>query len=190
MKQIILASTSPRRKELLEKIGLKFKIVASNYEEKMDVKLKPKELAKYLSLQKAKCVAKEHKNAIVIAADTFIVFNDEILGKPKSEDDARKMLRKIQGKPHSVITGFTIISDGKAVSKAVETKIFVRKLNSKQIDKYIKSENLLDKAGSYAIQEGLGSIIVEKIEGDYYNVVGFPLIELTEELKKFGIDVL
>ena len=191
MKTIILASASPRRKELLEKIGLKFEVEPSNYEEDIYSGIDPHEFAQKISLSKAEVVASKHKNAIVIAADTFIVFGDRILGKPHTENDARKMLETINGKSHSVITGFSIIdtSKNKTLSKSVETKIHVRKLTLAEIDAYVKSKEPLDKAGAYAIQ-GLGAVIVEKIEGDYFNVMGLPLSTLTEALKEFGINIL
>ncbi len=191
MKTIILASASPRRKELLKKIGLKFKVEPSNYEENISPELEPHELAKSLSLEKAKLVAKNHKNALVIAADTFIVFEGKILGKPPTETEAQKMLETISGRQHSVITGFTIIDteNNKALSKSVETKVYIRKLTSNEIDVYVKSKEPLDKAGAYAIQ-GLGSAIVEKIEGDYFNVIGLPLSALAESLKEFGVHIL
>jgi len=191
MKTIILASASPRRKELLKKIGLKFKVEPSNYEENISRELEPHELAKSLSWEKARLVAQNHKNALVITADTFIVFEGKILGKPHTKTEAKEMLETINGKPHSVITGFTIIdtSNSKTVSKAVETKVYLRKLSSTEIDAYVKSKEPLDKAGAYAIQ-GLGSVIVEKIEGDYFNVIGLPLSVLTESLKEFGVHIL
>ena len=191
MKTIILASGSPRRKELLEKIGLKFEVEPSNYEENTNSKLRPHELAKSLSFEKARTVANKHKNALVIAADTFIVFKGKILGKPYTETEARKMLETISGKPHSVVTGFSIIDteDKKTVSRSVETKVYIRRLTPSEIDAYVKSREPLDKAGAYAIQ-GLGSVIVEKIEGDYFNVIGLPLSALTESLKEFGVHVL
>lgn len=191
MKTIILASASPRRKELLKRIGLKFKVDPSNYEENISSELEPHELAKSLSLEKAKLVAEKHMNALVIAADTFIVFEGKILGKPRTETEAKEMLETINGKPHSVITGFTIIDteNNKALSKAVETKVYIRKLSSNEIDAYVESKEPLDKAGAYAIQ-GLGSVIVEKIEGDYFNVIGLPLSALTESLKEFGVHIL
>ena len=191
MKTIILASASPRRKELLEKIGLRFEVEPSNYEEDMPSALEPHEFAQKISLEKAKVVASKHKNAIVIAADTFIIFGSQILGKPHTEKEARKMLETISGKPHSVITGFSIIDTGtsKTLSKSVETKIYIRKLTLAEIDAYVKSKEPLDKAGAYAIQ-GLGSVFVEKIEGDYFNVIGLPLSALTEALKEFGINIL
>ena len=113
MKEVILASASPRRKELLENIGLKFKVEPSNYEEYLYPGLEPHELARRVSLEKAKAVASKHKDAIVIAADTFGVLDNQILGKPHTENDARKMLEAINGKSHSVITGFSIIDTGK-----------------------------------------------------------------------------
>ena len=191
MKTIILASASPRRKELLKKIGLKFKVELSNYEEDIPSGLEPHELAQKISLEKAKVVASKHQNVIVIAADTFIVFGGQILGKPHTEKEARKMLEAISGKSHSVITGFSIIdtSKNKTLSKSVETKIYLRKLTLAEIDAYVKSKEPLDKAGAYAIQ-GLGAVFVEKIKGDYFNVIGLPLSALTEALKEFGINIL
>ncbi|MBI4304122.1 MAG: septum formation inhibitor Maf [Chloroflexi bacterium] len=191
MKTIILASASPRRRELLAKIGLKFEVEPSNDEEELTSALEPDALAKSLSLKKAALVAKNHRNALVIAADTFVVLEGQILGKPKTESDARKMLAAISGKQHSVITGFTIIDTGsnKVLSRSVATRVHIRKLTAKEIDAYVKTKEPLDKAGAYAIQ-GLGSVIVEKIEGDYFNVVGLPLSALAEALKEFGVKIL
>jgi len=191
MKEVILASASPRRKELLEKIGLRFKVEPSNYEEDMHSELEPHEFARKISLEKAEAVAGKHRNAIVIAADTFIVFDGKILGKPHTENEARKMLEIINGTSHSVITGFSIIDTdkNKTLSKSVETRIYIRKLTLAEIDAYVKSKEPLDKAGAYAIQ-GLGALIVEKIEGDYFNVIGLPLSALAEALKEFGINIL
>jgi septum formation protein len=191
MKTIILASASPRRKELLEKIGLKFKVEPSNYEEAISSKLKPHEFAKWLSFKKAKAVASHHQNALVIAADTVAVLKGKILGKPHTETEAKKMLATISGKSHSVITGFTIIDteNNKALSRSVETKVHMKKLTPDEIDVYVKSKEPLDKAGGYAIQ-GLGSVIVEKIEGDYFNVMGLPLSVLADSLREFGVNIL
>lgn len=188
MKKIILASGSPRRKELLKKLGIKFEVVPSDYEEDMSLKLKPQELAKFLSLEKAKSVAKNYKNAIIISADTFVVFKGKYIGKPHSKIEAKRMLKDISGKSHLVITGFTIMDtkNKKTISKTVETKVYIKKLTPKEINAYAKTKEPLDKAGAYAIQ-GLGKSIVEKIEGDYSNVVGLPIYALAESLKKFGI---
>ncbi len=191
MKKIILASASPRRRELLEKIGLKFEVEPGNYEEDMHSDLEPHALARKISLEKADAVAGKHKNALVIAADTFIVCEDKILGKPHVATEARKMLETISGRSHSVITGFSIIdtSNHKTLSKSVETKVYIRKLTPAEIDDYVKSGEPLDKAGAYAIQ-GLGAAMVERIEGDYFNVVGLPLSALVGALKEFGINIL
>jgi septum formation protein len=191
MKRIILASASPRRKELLEKIGLKFEVEPSDYAEDMRSELSPDELARSISLEKAKVVASKHNNAIVIAADTFIVSRGKILGKPNTRDEARKMLMTLKGKSHSVITGFTILDTdkNKVLTKSVETIIHIKNLTSEEVDAYVRSKEPLDKAGAYAIQ-GLGSVIVERIEGDYFNVIGLPLSALAEGLKEFGIRIL
>jgi septum formation protein len=136
-------------------------------------------------------VASKHTNAIVIAADTFIVFGGKILGKPGTEAKARKMLMMLKGKSHSVITGFTILDtdNDKVLTKSVETIIHIKDLTSEEVDTYVRSKEPLDKAGAYAIQ-GLGSVIVEKIEGDYFNVIGLPLSVLAEGLKEFGVHIL
>lgn len=191
MKTIILASASPRKKELMKQIGLKFKVVPSKYEESLDSGLDPHELAQRLSLEKANSVARIQPDALVIAADTLGVLNGKVLGKPHTESEARKMLAMLSGKAHSVITGFTIMdaATNKSLTRTVETRVYLRKLTSGEIDAYVKSGEPLDKAGGYAIQ-GLGAVIVEKIEGDYFNVVGLPLRALAESLKEFGVKVL
>ncbi len=191
MKKIILASASPRRKELLEQIGLKFEVEPSNYREDLATGLAPHELARKISLGKAQAVAGKHRNAVVIAADTFIVFRGRVLGKPHTQVEAKEMLQTLNGKSHCVITGFTIVDTdkNKALSGSVETKVWLRRLTPKEIDAYVRSKEPLGKAGGYAIQ-GLGSVIVERIQGDYFNVVGLPLSALVESLKEFDINVL
>lgn len=191
MKKIILASASPRRKEILKKTGLQFKVDSGEYDEDNGHNLPPHKLAIYLSSEKAKSAAKKHENAIIISADTFIVFKGRVFGKPRNISDARKMLRLFNGKPHSVITGFTIIdtSNRKKVSRTIETKVYFRKLSDKEIESYLRTKESLGKAGAYGIQ-GVGAMLIRKIEGDYYNVMGLPLTALVENLKKFGIEVL
>ena len=190
MRKIILASTSPRRKELLEKTGLPFEIVASNYEEDMTLVLPPHELAKHLSKGKADAVAQDYKDAIIIAADTFIVFGDKILGKPHTPKKAKETLAMLSGGTHSIITGFTIIDTqtGKNISRTTETKVHFRKLIIEEIDAYVATGEPLDKAGAYGIQ-GLGSELVDKIEGSFSNVVGLPVEEVMVALKDFGIEI-
>jgi len=191
MKKIILASASPRRRELLEQIGLQFRVEPSNFEERGGPTSEPHELARALSLQKARAVAGKHRDAIIIAADTFVVFQGRILGKPHTEAEARRMLRTLSGCGHSVITAFTVMDaeSGKTVTRSVGTKVQMKKLTDIEIDSYVRSGEPLGKAGGYAIQ-GMGAVIVERIEGDYFNVVGLPLSALAQALREFGIRVL
>ncbi|MGC2063626.1 MAG: Maf family protein [Thermodesulfovibrionales bacterium] len=190
-RRIILASASPRRKELLELIGLSFSIVPSNYEEDMTLKLSPRRLACLLSAKKAEDVARKCPDALVIAADTFIDLKGKLLGKPQTPAEAKQMLRSLSNRSHEVITGFTVLdtTSGDKVSKAIATKVYFKNLNQREIDAYVASGEPMDKAGAYAIQ-GLGSVIIKKIDGDYFNVIGLPLNALTSALRKFGIAVL
>lgn len=190
-KKIILASASSRRKEILEKTGLRFTVDPGNCEEEVCSSAAPRQLARVLSLKKAKAVSGRHKDALIIAADTFIVVKGRILGKPHSAKEARRMLRILSGRKHIVITGFTILDTtlDRKVSRSVETKVYFRHLSPEEIKAYIASGEPLDKAGAYAIQ-GLGAALIRAIEGDYFNVVGLPLSALGEELKKFGIRIL
>lgn len=187
MREIILASASPRRKEILRLTGLNFTVCASGYEENLNLPLKPRALARFLSRRKAESVAHKYRNAIIIAADTFIVFKNRLLGKAHTGKEAEKMLKMLNGKAHSVITGFTIMDTGssKILSRSVETKVYFRKLGREEIRAYVRSKEPLGKAGAYAIQ-GLAAVFIDKIEGDFFNVMGLPLCALTENLKKFG----
>lgn len=191
MKPIILASKSPRRKELLEKLGLKFQIVPSDYEEDINLKLSPLKLARFLSAKKAEAISHEYPDHIIIAADTFVVLENTPLGKPKTKKEAEEMLKKISGKLVSVITGYTIIdrSIDKEISKAIKTKVYIKDLSDKEIQGYIKTGEPLEMAGAFAVQ-GIGAIIIKKVDGDFFNVVGLPVFDLAETLKEFGIDIL
>ncbi|MDR4507696.1 MAG: Maf family protein [Candidatus Brocadiaceae bacterium] len=191
MKTIILASASPRRKEILALTGLKFRVEKRDFHEDMDLNMSPRKLSQHVSREKAMTVVDTYDNALVIAADTFIVFREKILGKPHTKEEARRMLKMLNGKVHKVITGFTIIDtdDRKLVSQSVETKVYLKRITMKEIESYVQTKEPLDKAGAYAIQ-GLGAVLVEKIEGDYFNVVGLPLSAVTESLKCFEIYVL
>lgn len=191
VKQIILASASPRRKEILEKTGLKFLVDAGSYEEDMGLPMEPHNLARFLSKEKAKAVAVKHKNALIIAADTIVILKGEVLGKPHTAEESMRMLSMLNGRTHSVITGFTVIDTGsnKKISRSVETRVTFSKLTEDEIKAYVKSGEPLDKAGAYGVQ-GLGAVIVKRIEGDYFNVMGLPISCLTEALKKFGVYVL
>jgi septum formation protein len=189
--EIVLASASTRRRELLEKIGLQFTVDSSDYAEDAHFELKPRERAKQVSLEKARSVAARHSNAIIIAADTFIVSGGQVMGKPDSPTEAKRMLKALSGRSHVAITGFTILdtTNGKTLSRVIETRIYMRKLSEREIDSYVSSSEPLDKAGAYAIQ-GLGSVLIDKIEGDYYNVMGLPLSAFAQAVKSFGVHVL
>jgi len=193
MKQLILASGSPRRKQLLKQIGLKFKVVPSEYEEDMTLKMPPAKLAEFLSAGKANDVVEKNKNnnAVILAADTFIVSNNKILGKPHTKAKAFENLSQLNGKSLVVMTGFTLIDtkNNKKITKSVATKVYFRKLTNCQLHAYINTGEPLDKAGAFAIQ-GRGAALIKKIEGDYFNVVGLPLAAVLDELRKFNIKPL
>ena len=188
---IILASASPRRKELLEKIGLKFKVDPSDFPEELRSGSRPAELAVKLSQGKARAAALKNPDALIIAADTIGVIGRRIIGKPHTAPEAVKMLELLSGRAHRVITGLTVLdsNSGDLISRAVETRVYFKKLSETEIRRYVASGEPLDKAGAYAIQ-GLGSLLVEKIQGDYYNVMGLPLQALSEVLREFGVNLL
>jgi septum formation protein len=190
MRKIILASTSPHRKEMLEKAGLIFDVVPSDYEEDMTLDLEPGELAKFLSKGKAETVAKDFEDAIIISADTFVSFENKIIGKPHTIEKAYETLRTLSGKTHSVFTGFTIIDtrEKKMISKAVETKVSFKELSNKMINDYILNGNPLRYAGSYTLNE-IADKFIEKIEGDRLSIIGLPINTVMETLKEFNIDV-
>ena len=186
MKDIILASASPRRKILLEEAGLKFKIVESGIKEYLDPKSEPHALAEKLSLEKAKAVFINNKDSIIIAADTIIVCDKKILGKPKDENDAKKMLEFLSGKIHLIITGFTIIDGNNVITESEETKVEMKKINEKEIETYIRTGEPFGKAGAYAIQ-GIAKKFIKKVDGDLFNAIGLPVIALLKELKKLDV---
>jgi septum formation protein len=188
---IILASASPRRKELLDKIGLVFKVDPSDYPEDLVSHMKPEELVINISQNKARAVASKYPDAIIIAADTIGVIGKQVLGKPHTGPDAIATLKLLSGRSHRVITGITVLDSksGKIFSRTVQTRVYFKKLTDSEVRRYVATGEPLDKAGAYAIQ-GLGSLLVEKINGDYYNVMGLPLNALSQILKEFGVDLL
>jgi len=190
MREVILASASPGRKKLIKQLGIKVQFKSSYFNEAVSLKMAPVELAKYLSIQKAKIVAEQEKDAIVIAADTVVVLKNKILGKPKTPARAINMLRQINGRKISTITGYTIIDvrTKRRVTKSVETLVYIKKLTSREIADYVRTKEPLDKAGAFGIQ-ARGAFIVRKIEGDYFNIIGLPLFSLVESLRKFGVKV-
>ena len=178
---VILASNSPRRKQILEDAGIVFTVVPSNFNEEQVKGLSPKNYCVYLAENKAKSVYKGD-NSVVIGADTIVLLDGEILGKPKNESDATLMLKKLSGKMHSVITGYAVIKNGTVYSGFEETFVEFNKLSDTLIKTYVESGLPLDKAGAYGIQDGFP--LVKKITGDYLNVVGLPVNKILEILKK------
>ncbi len=189
---IILASKSPRRKELLENIGIKPLIIVSEADENINEK-DPEKLVLELSSIKADAVykkVKEEGNPVinegdyVLGADTVVYAEGMILGKPKDKEDAREMIKSLSGNVHSVFTGFTLIdSEGKHIRKSIETKVYVYEMSDDEIEEYVSSDEPYDKAGAYGIQ-GLFGKYVEKIDGDYNNVVGLPVSAIYDTIKK------
>ena len=187
MKKIILGSASPRRKELLSQIGVPFEGRVSNKEE-VYTNTVPKEIVKELALMKAENVASEiqARNVIVIGADTIVVHEEQILGKPKDEQEAFEMIRSLQGDTHQVYTGVAVLDfDKTVINHAMETKVSVNPMSTEEIQKYVESKEPMDKAGAYGIQ-GRFSAFIEKIEGDYFNVVGLPVSYVYQVLKELG----
>ncbi len=183
MKKIILASASPRRKELLETAGIEFEICVSDADESIPGGTKPVDAAKMTATKKALAVAESHKDDIVIGADTIVVANGKILGKPKDTADAEAMLRELSGIEHEVITGVCIVNDGKTNAFEQISKVKFYELTADEIKSYVATGEPMDKAGSYGIQ-GKGCVLVEKIEGDYFNIVGLPVAKVVREIRK------
>ena len=186
MKPLILASNSPRRKELLTQARLSFSVVASTIDEQVDLSLAPEQVVQSLALQKANDVFSRHQDAVVIGADTVVVLKGKILGKPQDREDAKETLRALSNQTHSVYTGVAIVLANQQFTFSVETKVTFWPLVDGEIDAYLDSGEPFDKAGSYGIQ-GLGALFVKEIVGDYFNVVGLPLSKTVRELKKVGI---
>ena len=190
MQHIILASASPRRRALLRQAGLSFSAVGSRYRENLGLHKNPEDVVHALSRGKAYDVAARYPRAFVIAADTVVAVGNEVLGKPRSQTEARMQLEKLNGRMHVVCTGFTLI-DGKThrmVTRVVRTKVYFRKLTRDEIARYVASRKWRGFAGAYAIQKYAG-IFIRKIEGDYFNVVGLPLCVLADALGTFGVRV-
>ena len=188
---IILASKSPRRKSILSKLEIPFKVIQSNFtEDEHTGKEKPSNYTMRLAKGKASNVALNFPNDLIIGADTTVVLNDKILGKPKTHKDAKNHLLHLSGKTHSVITGVTVIYNSKNISYSFYSKTDVTFyiLNKLDIDMYVKSNSSMDKAGSYGIQD-YSSIFVKKINGCYFNVVGFPLAQFYLEINKLGVNL-
>lgn len=179
---VILASQSPRRRELMEKLNIPFTVRVADIDETMDPGVSVAEAAARLSHRKAEAIPREDSD-IVIAADTVVVCDGTVLGKPTDEADAFRMLSSLSGRQHQVMTGLTVLRGEKAVSHTEVTDIFFRKLTDDEILAYIATGDPMDKAGAYGIQNG-AALFVEKINGDYFNVVGLPVCRLSLILKE------
>jgi len=191
MRKIILASSSPRRKQLLTQlIGNNFEIKVSSYNENNNLKMSPLKLVLHHSLNKGKEVAKNLKEGIVISSDTLVVYNKEVLGKPITEENAKLMLNKISDKEVKIITGLAVIDieNKKEFLDYEITKVKIKKLTIEEIDSYIKTKEPLDRAGAFAIQEK-GSAFIEYVKGDYLAAVGLPLFKLNKILEKLGVNI-
>ncbi len=186
---IILASQSPRRQELLTRMGLTFTVRPAGIEETVDPGLTPQEVVMSLSRQKAGAVAESHPDALVIAADTIVVLDGKILGKPHSVEEAKEMLAALSGRQHHVCTGFTLRRGERVETGCEESEVWFRDLTGAEIDAYIATGEPMDKAGSYGIQ-GYGALLVKGIHGDYFNVMGLPVCRLGLALKDFGVSCL
>ena len=183
---LILASKSPRRKELLSLITSDFDIIPAVGEENADKALPPEKFVQVLAEEKAKEVHSSHPDDIIIGSDTVVAAEGEILGKPKDGDDAFRMLKLLSGTRHSVFTGVAVIKNGKIHSFTEETKVKFFDLDDAEIQSYIDTGEPFDKAGAYGIQDK-GALLVERIEGDYYNVMGLPTGRLYRLLKELEI---
>lgn len=191
MLPIYLASASPRRRELMEQLGLPFTVVVSNVDESIADTVPPGRMVEILSERKAREVAGELNRGLVIGSDTVVVWRDRILGKPRDSREALEMLACLQGDEHSVYSGLAVIDAETGVVHVSHerTRVFFRPAGLDELKMYVDTGEPMDKAGGYAIQ-GLGVVFVKGIEGCYFNVVGLPLARLTRVLKGFGVDVL
>ena len=192
--RVILASASPRRRELLSLIYPNFEVAPSDFDENhVSTELPPVEYVARAASHKARAVAAEQKDAIVIGADTVVVVDGHILGKPADVEDARRMLRMLSGRTHHVYTGVCVISIVKGQASETEgverTEVSVRELSDELLDRYIATAEPMDKAGAYAIQ-GKGAVLIERIDGCYFNVVGLPVHLLSRLLEELGMELL
>ena len=183
----ILASASPRRRELFQSIGLKFKIIPAHVNENYLAGESPRQHVKRLSIDKAMVIARKYPEAWVLGADTIVVIDGLILGKPKNESQARKMLRKLSGREHKVFTGFSIAHVAAKIyqTKVIQSAVQFKTISPKEMDWYVSCDEPYDKAGGYAVQ-GKGAYFIQSIRGSYTNVIGLPLCEVLETLKKMG----
>ncbi len=182
--ELVLASASPRRQQLLHQIGLSFTVSPSSFEETDRSLGSPSELALHNAIGKARQVASETGSGLVLGADTVVVWQGQVLGKPRNRADARQMLQMLSGQWHQVITGLALVQapQGHEMQEAVSTRVHMRELTSRDIEHYLDSDEPYDKAGAYGIQ-GLAGQFIDRIDGCYFNVVGLPLSKVVEMLR-------
>ena len=185
MPKIILASQSPRRKQLMEAAELDFEIVIADVDETNPPGMPGGLVPEFLAKKKAAAIEHMHPDALIIAADTIVLLDHHILGKPTDADDAIKMLHQLAGRMHQVVTGVCMQKGAKQIAFSVTTEVYFRPLTGEQIKHYVTNYKPFDKAGSYAIQEWIGMTGIEKINGDYYNVMGLPVGEVVKRLRNF-----
>ena len=184
MNKLILASNSPRRREILSTLNIPFEVIPSNIDEKIDHNKNLREEIERLSFLKALDIFKDHKDSVVIGSDTIVVIGEEVLGKPKDKEDAYRMLRLLQNNKHHVITAVSIISPNKSETFSSVSDVYFNPMSEEEIKDYVETGEPMDKAGAYGIQ-GLGGRFVKKIDGDYYSIIGFPLNLVYNRLKKY-----
>lgn len=182
MTDIILASASPRRSELMTLAGFRFDVICADIDEIVPEKALPQEVVMSLALQKAQAVAKDHRKSAVVGSDTVVALDGKILGKPRSEKEAAEMLRSLSGRIHKVYTGVAIVCGEKVTSFFDETEVEFYPLTDQEILDYVATGEPMDKAGAYGIQ-GRGAVLVKRINGDYFNVMGLPISKVYRELK-------
>ena len=182
MRKLILASQSPRRKELMEKCGLHFTVEAADIDETIDPAKDLREEVKRLAQGKAETVLRKHPQAVVVGSDTIVVIDGEVLGKPTDEEDAAAMLRKLSGRTHQVMTGLCIVSSRRLFSDVSVSDVTFEYMDEDEIISYVRSTEPMDKAGAYAVQ-GIASRYIKEIRGDYYAIMGLPLSMVYETLK-------
>jgi septum formation protein len=187
--RVILASASPRRRQLLEATGLPFDVVESGYEEDNHLDLPPDRLVKHLAEGKAAWVAERHPDAIVIAADTLVILDGRVMGKPSGSAEVGEMITALSGRWHSVFTGLALARAGRTETAHTETRVHFKDLSPQFVERYSRLSDPLDKAGAYGIQT-TGALFIDRIEGDYNGVVGLPMALVAQRLKTLGIDLL
>ena len=185
-KQIVLASSSPRRQELLSNLGVKFEIFIADIDESIKENETPQVLVERLSNSKAACANKKYSESLIIAADTVVVFQGDILGKPRDTQENYSFIEKLSGQTHEVYTGYTLSFKEKKILSSLKSKVTFRNLSYEEIAQYVSTNEGMDKAGGYAIQ-GFGASIVKNISGCYFNIVGLSLSHILEEAKKLGV---